>query len=714
MNVDANKKPKDLRPRIIRNEPILKGINIAARQSILWPCHTFQISVPQRKSGELNILEEVIFKLAVISTSDTDKLVKLTCLEKDLVVFIQNRLVHMNLLDSRYEPTEEGQSYYKDTYLKPIREYEYTSARVFVDILNGRILPYIQSGPPEFCRIHSIESGLVNVILGSSGKEKTIKARQIMPDKHSYWDMIPSALDIVKAIRDYKRRYRHHVILNPDLGQLPMFIPRAEAMTVQNQPELVYLLCDMIVQEGNADIIVTDGIGLGFSEIFAEYIMRQNSPWVTEFKKRGVKERIEIVGGVEQQPRINYRYPQVTNKFIDSQDLKYLGIHSLLRKTSKAPETASEEREYISQKQQIATKLHEAIEWSLRYVVSDYPVDEWTQLFETQNYQNNKQILIGTAKKVGFNITDKATQVLNVKAGAIRQLSMGSVNLQPLLALSIIGAANKYKSHPFNNLAIEIPNSLDYISHVKSMRDPVLHGEINDYSGDYQKLKVIVDRCKDIIKLILPMISSELLDDNTSTNGHTVDTNQDRLKAEIEIEKILGTSFMYSVDPDIKELLVRCELMIMNYSIDNAYVVVNYLCSSIQATIAKIIKGNNAIVEQSDFIDNAVSRMVSCGFFPDHDSVPKAYTTVRADRLRRSVYGGSETLGSDVLALMITSPETELKRLQAVDPSSLHLVASLITLREHGNVNKRELTLSDVTELAEKVFKIIKTLKEIF
>lgn len=42
-------KPKDHRPKIISFPTVLDGVNIAARQSILWPCHAFSISIPQKK-----------------------------------------------------------------------------------------------------------------------------------------------------------------------------------------------------------------------------------------------------------------------------------------------------------------------------------------------------------------------------------------------------------------------------------------------------------------------------------------------------------------------------------------------------------------------------------------------------------------------------------------------------------------------------------------
>ena len=102
-------KPKDHRPKVVSFHTALDGLNIAARQHVLWPCHAFNISIPQKKKTGLNVFEEVILKITEIESGDTEKIALLSCLEKELVVFIQNRLKQLGLLDNRYELSECGQ-----------------------------------------------------------------------------------------------------------------------------------------------------------------------------------------------------------------------------------------------------------------------------------------------------------------------------------------------------------------------------------------------------------------------------------------------------------------------------------------------------------------------------------------------------------------------------------------------------------------------------
>lgn len=101
-------KAKDSRPKVISFPAILDGLSIAAKKDILWPCHAFNVSIPQKKKTGLNVFEETILKITEIETGSTEKIAEITCLEKELVMFIQNRLSQIGLLTSRYELSTEG------------------------------------------------------------------------------------------------------------------------------------------------------------------------------------------------------------------------------------------------------------------------------------------------------------------------------------------------------------------------------------------------------------------------------------------------------------------------------------------------------------------------------------------------------------------------------------------------------------------------------
>ena len=83
---------KDHRPKVISFRTILDGLNIAARQDILWPCHAFKISIPQPKKSRLNVFEEMVLKLTAFESGDTGNIAQLMCMEQELVAFIQKLL----------------------------------------------------------------------------------------------------------------------------------------------------------------------------------------------------------------------------------------------------------------------------------------------------------------------------------------------------------------------------------------------------------------------------------------------------------------------------------------------------------------------------------------------------------------------------------------------------------------------------------------------
>ena len=269
-------KPKDHRPNVISFPATLNALNIAAKQGILWPCHAFSISIPQKKKRALNIFEETVLKITEIESGNSEKIAQLTCLEKELVVFIQNRLKQFDLLNDRYELSEHGRELLNEWQNKSDGNLEYISGTVFVDLHSGKLLPYIHVGNLKHEKITSIDGDFISVEIGSTGKTKSIRCRKINPNGNSYWKAVPESEDIIKAIREFKKKYKQHVILNQGVDQYPPSIPMAEAISLHDKPELVYLHCNVLIQIGNSDLLVTDGCGFGFSKSFASHLTSQH------------------------------------------------------------------------------------------------------------------------------------------------------------------------------------------------------------------------------------------------------------------------------------------------------------------------------------------------------------------------------------------------------------------------------------------------------
>lgn len=709
-----NAKPKDHRPKVISFRTALDGLNIAARQSVLWPCHAFNISIPQKKKSGLNVFEETVLRITEIESGDTEKIAQLTCLENELVAFIQNRLNQLGLLNVRYELSEHGQELLNEWQNKSDGNLEYTVATVFVDLLSGKLLPYVSTEQLSYKKISRFcDNGFIDFLINPTNEKSRVSARQIRPSKDSFWKAVPDSNDIIRAIREFKKKYKRHALLSQGVDQYPPPVPMAEAISLHENPELVYLHCNVLVQIGNSDLLVTDGCGFGFSESFANYLTSQDWQWVKDIKKRGIVDRIT--------PEIKYatysrddqwRYPSVTRLFRHPE----YGINSALEKLNDFPKTEHEEREYVSNRQQIGSKLYSSVEYALALVVSEYPVPEWEHIFSGQNYENNERLLHEFAKKIGFSVSSKSKQLLQVKAGAIRHIQSGKVKLQPLLAIAVAGAATIYPKHPVHDLAQTHCSFLDFALCLKKLRDPVSHGDISDYKRDTGQLQDDVKRTVGVIMTLLPTISYELSDSNQHCDIER-DINQERLKAETQLDDFFGLSFVCEMEKNLKEQLIRIECMFAQ-PLDDLMIVEIFkaLASAMQTSLQQKLRDRRAIgtSNSEDVKEIALSKIIEAGFYDTRNEIPESLSTVRSDFIKKSIGGYGASLGADLLGLIFVASEYEVQCLYQTDARIIRFTADLLSNRGDGNTLHATLSRDDMESFKNNVFKAIKIITEAF
>lgn len=705
-------KLKDHRPKIISFHQTLDGLNIAAKQDILWPCHAFSISIPKKKQSKLNIFEETVLKITEIESGDTEKIALLTCLEKELVAFIQNRLNQLGLLNDRYELSKHGQKLLNEWQNKSEGNLEYTVATVFVDLLSGKLLPYVNTDQLSYKTISRIgDSGFIDFLINPTD-EKLVSARQIRPAKDSFWKTVPDSNGIIRAIREFKKKYKRHALLNQAVDQYPPPVPMAKAISLRENPELVYLHCNVLIQKGNSDLLVTDGCGFGFSESFANYLISQDWQWVIDLKNKGVIDRLipdqsneeaenesSVTGGSK-------KYPLITRPLRRAQE--YLSDAEKIKINS-----SNNEQEFVHLTGLAVVALYKAIEWALRFVVSDNPVTHWERLFSSQSYCENDKILCSFATKIGFDVSDSVKSLLQVKPGKIRAINRGVSEMQPLLALAIAGAINDPK-HPLNNLAIEDSGCLSFINILKEVRDPVSHGNSTDVELSSETLESYRDRTTRLIHSLIPDITD---DTYTAKTKQKRDIDQVRLKARIELDKSLGLGFVQAVSPSLREELVKVTILDQRTTLDNEQLqrYINLLASIMQLSLFEVVKYRSSSVKNRTTLrDEAIEKIVQSGFYPAPDAIPEQISTVNTKRLYRTVQGSNTTLGAHLLAVFLLGSESELIQLQKSDPAFIDFVADLIRLRGHGNKQQSDFSQDDIESLKKNVFKAIKIIAEVF
>jgi len=711
-------KPKDHRPKVISFRTALDGLNIAARQSVLWPCHAFNISIPHKKKSGLNVFEETVLKITEIESGDTEKIALLTCLEKELVAFIQNRLNQLALLNDRYELSELGQELLNEWQNKSDGNLEYTVATVFVDLLSGKLLPYVSTDQLSYKKILRIgDNGFIDFLINPTNEKSRVSARQIRPAKDSSWKAVPGSNNIIRAIREFKKKYKRHALLNQGVDQYPPPIPMAEAISINDTPELVYLHCQALIQVGNSDILVTNGFGFGFSESFANYLTSQDWKWAIDLKNKGVIDRLSsdqsneeakdessAADGLKKYPRIARPLRRAQEYLSDAEKIDI--------------DSSNDEQEFARLTGLAVVALYEAIEWALRFVVSDYPVTHWERLFSSQSYRENDKILRSFATKIGFDVSDSVKALLQVQPGKIRAVDRGVSEMQPLLALAIAGAIDD-PNHPLNHLAIEDSGCLSFINTLKEVRDPVSHGSSTDIELSPETLEGYRDRTTRLIHSLIPDITEDAYAANTKQER---DIDQVRLKARIELDKSLGLGFVQAVSPSLREELVKVTILSQRETLYDEQLqrYINLLASIMQLSLLEVVKDRRSSVKsRTNLRDKAIEKIIQSGFYPAPDAIPEQIRTVNTKRLYRAVQGSSTTLGAHLLAVFLLGSESELIQLQKSDPAFIDVVADLIRLRGHGNKSISEFTVEEIESVKNEIiknnaFKAIKIITEVF
>ena len=710
----------DRRPKIFSIGNRYDGLQVAAKEDILWPCHAFNISIPLPRERALNVFEETILKLTEFENGDTNKISAITCLNSELVSFVQNRLNHLSLIDDRYELTQEGMDLLTEWHENPDLKVEYAVATVFVDLLSGKLLPYITAKSlrsKKIERLYSVENSekkgeyenFVRFLMSPTREKSKKSARQIRPSKDSYWNSTPDSNGIIRSLREFRNRYKRYALLNPGSELFPYDIPSNEAISVNPIPELVYLHCVALIQVGNPEILVTDGCGYGFSESFANYLSSQEWQWLIDFKSKGL---IDTLSPDES------RVGDDADSFSLHTFSKYKQIERPLRSAHRHLEevkkldiqSSSGEEEYIRLISLCVVDLYEAIEWTLRHVVSENPAVQWEQLFAAQSFRENDDILRAFAAKIGFDIPDSLNSLLQVVPGKIKALNRGESEMQPLLAVSIAGAVSDH-NHPLHHLAVQDAGCLKFIRNLKELRDPTSHGSSQDVDITLEVLENYRDRAVKLVKTLVPDLT--IYSDKDSKHQKK-NVDQERLKARIELESSIGFGFVQTISPSLREELIKLNILTGSSKLrtDQHQRCINIMSSVMQIVLFEFGTERRINVDhKKDFKQEALEKIVRAGFYRTLEEIPKLIRTVNRKRVRLAVLGKSTTLGAQLLEAFLVGTESELINLQQSDPTFVSFVAKLLRLRGHGNKLQINLSSDQIITMKNELLKKIKIIR---
>jgi hypothetical protein len=706
---------KNYPPRIISFRTNLQGVAIAGQQHILWPCHAFKISVPTRRQNSLNIFEETVLRLCSTEKGDPANLANLTCLDVDIIKFIQARLVQLDLLTERFELTEKAVQLIDQ---RQKGDESFQAATAYLDLVGGNLLPVVSSKPHRYLDPTEKGRDYVQFSFGTVGQTRSITARKLLPDP-AFLGEIPTSKEVYRTIKSFKRLQNRFYLLTGNAVDFAPIDLGSEAITIHEEGELVFLHCKAIVQQGNPDYLVSDPFGYGFSSSFKDTLSQRASSdqhlntWLIKLKERGVIDQLadptarqhasELPQGFSksllQYPEIKYRVTNAERKYWELTALNAV--------------TTSQAAERDSLVQDCYKILYDALEWTLRQVLFENRVDDWEQVFTCQSYQENNQLLQQMATRIGLVVPGNAS-ILQVSQGKFRALASGMVEMQPLLALVIAGAIQD-NQHPMHRLAASNRNSLAFIVELKGLRDASTHGAAVTRLSDNTEVEYYREGTYQIIKSLYPLLRSfgSGVNDMPAPDLDSID--QARLKARIRLDSYFGVSLVQMMPQALVSELSRIELWDETGLELAGYV--NSLASALQnALFAAASEFRGRLIDKSDATCLAGEKAVTANFSLINDTLPGNLIRSNRTRVKQACSGSNISLGTNLIAFLALLPAERLQHIANRVPKLIFVVDRLVGLRGHGNKPslqiEGELKENEIKLLKESTFLTIKLLME--
>lgn len=694
---------KRQRIKIISKYEPLPGIQCKARTRVLWPCHAFNVTWPRKSRDKLNIFEETILKLTTVVSNDGERLAKVSSLPLELVLFIQSQLQNETYLDEDYNITESGHAVL-DKCAPTIEDYRRVT--VYVDLLTGRVLNYVNSHKHQYENVLEHNNKFVKFIVGPVGNTKELRAKPLYYHE-TFKDKVPSTCEVIRAAEQYCEKHRKCSILSGESIGQEIVIPQSDAITIDSTPELIYLNCSIILEPGRTDVIVTGGCGLGISGTFTKYLRQQEYKWLNKFKKDSAVEKYSEHNEKPQFGRFSEKfkiYPQVCRALRQALE-KYADY-----KKYKSTSNEATRRRRDSAADRALVGLYEVVEWSLRQIVNDNPVmSQWEKILLSQSYEDNGRLLCSFALQLGYSMTLKDKNLLKVQSGKIVAIRSGHVELQPILALALVGATQTGQ-HPLSRMAVVDSHFISFLTELKSIRDAIQHG--NYSSTNSQKLPDYKER---VFQFLETVFHDCVLQKNPVLYG-SEDEEEESLKAVVELEEFFGRTFN-TMPADLREILLR-SVIEMNDNLqktENQQQAVNGLAAALQQSLLQCIKGHEQT--GSDLKDDirlkAFRRAFDAELLMAPNSIPKSLSTVREQHIGPACKGKSSTLGATFIALFYVYPEAKLQELARKLPDMIQIVSELIELRGHGIDQGKTISNDILMSIKTNVFNMIKVLMEI-
>ena len=684
-----NERLRDRRPRIL--DYSRPADDVRAVQNLGWPCHAFRVMTPVRPPAHLNLFEELVLRLLDDARMNERRLAEVTTLDRSLLRLVLSRLRDQGFITEQNELADSGHSYLAQ---RELEEPSYEVRTVFRECISGVLLPVMLAGSLSYEELADWNHTHARI---RQMEDRTESLRLLRPPRADAMPP-PAPPDVLRVARRHAELGRQYAVLRGDAAFAAPELTRVQQLSVDPNPEFVFLRCPVVIPAAGDDYRICDPFGLGFSDtLFRAYeslrgISQEEQEFILKLRERSLTVRARTPKGDAREREVEEMVlTRLGDGVVRFRELfaKLRQAEREIRDSSQPPRNSDEEAHFRYAAQQAAQSLAQALELALVHVVSGARAAACETLLasQAQSSQDNAALLIRFAQRLGFHTGDVGS-LLQVVPGRVRGLRQGDIDLQALVAVAL-AAADESPEHPLRMLAAHFPQWLVFLSELKRMRDAGAHGMARKAGG--MKLASLREGTYLSLEGLLPGLGHRSAGAGPVHSAQSMDTAHDaRRQALSRLEKVFGVQWYTRVQTDAAELLIQAELFVQPLRTEaephDVSRLVNDLSSVVQALAHRCAPAASeapASVERSTEV--AQRRALEAGLLRAGEVLPNALHAVNPRRLKEAMQGLSPSLGANVLAILLRSRLEWLQRLAKASPEFLKQTSLLLNLRGHGN-----------------------------
>lgn len=636
-------------------KPAPFGGVIGRPRHLAWPVNAFRVTLPRvLDDGDgLNAFERVVLKLLeTVGLMKADALADETRIPLDLVKSVLLRLQDKGLIDEHYAVIEQA----REEERAPV----FVTALLFRELATGKILPFL----------HWL--GDTNSMQKKEGEGKDFRIIRLDDARRK---AMPAPRDVISALRTMKKR-------STEFGR-DNKMPTVQQITIADEPELFHLDCPIAIQKSDGEFRIADPFGNGFSLILEnafEQLLEQEenlAKWLSDWKKLLRTPRTETQDAKPKEPfetDANWqRYPNLVANLRPSRNSPFLSI----------------------------AQIHAAIEWALFYACFLRPVESAIAKLKLTAQDQHAVLLEQAAKAVGLKPPNGFRPILE---GKLREFEDGGAYQETILAIALLQAQGDYL-HPLCRLASSHPDLINRLSAINDKHNEKNHGK----GGADAPQQALPDDhfMREVVHALVPDV---VFADMPATALDKDEHGDALLDARASIQAEFGFKLFNRLGTNLQDRLVHAERFFLSCQDgDDALAYVRDLYAAVQTSFEKALAGKLPPDTSDEQIKSlAESKAAEAGL---SRGLPESLRTVKTSALRKTLQGGSQTLGACVLAWLLVTDADDLAAIHGSQPSLIGDMANLIARRGHGN-QPLPLPNSDIAQLRKAAFTTIRTLME--